>query len=628
MDQHEQGKLFSDFPPVSTEEWEQRIIADLKGADYQKKLIWFPDEGFEVRPYYREEDLAGLGTSRVLPGEPPYIRGVRSGRNDWIIRQDFREEEPSEINAQIREAAGKGVNGIGIRAGKISTHKQMSEALSGLDVEKTEVNFTSGLSYPLTLELFIYELMHRGVNREKVTGSINFDPIGYLLLHGKYYQTWQQNLEEGAYLLETIANKLPAYRAITINAAFFQNAGSTLVQELAFGLASACEYLTGFTSKGFTVDQVAPYMQLSFATGPNYFMEIAKLRAARWLWTRLTEQYSPAVAESSRVFLHAATARWNKSVYDPYVNMLRTTTEGMSAILGNADSVTIESFNSASGIPGPFSMRIARNQQLVLKEEAYLDKVTDPAAGSYYIEKLTHTLATHAWDLFKKVESMGGLLQCIDSGFIRGEIAVSRKKKEDDIARRRLIILGTNQYPNPQESFPTESLPVTSHTVEEGVSPHLPPFRAAASFEAVRLATEKFVEAGNKRPSVFLLTMGNLAMLRARAGFATNFLGCAGYDIIDNPGFATAAEGVTAALDSGAGIVVICSSDEEYPMLVPEILSGFRQAGRIPFVVVAGYPKEQIETFTNEGVREFIHVRSDLLATLQRFHNHLGISGS
>lgn len=628
MDQHEQGKLFSEFPPVSTEEWEQRIITDLKGADYQKKLIWFPDEGFEVRPYYREEDMAGLETSGAVPGETPYIRGSRSQRNDWIIRQDFTEEEPSEINRQIREATVKGVNGVGIRAGKINTHKQMSEALSGLDIEKTEVNFISGPSYPLTLELFIYELMHRGTGRELVRGSINFDPAGYLLLHGKFYQTWQQNLEEGAYLLETIANKLPSFRAITINAGLFQNAGSTLVQELAFGLASACEYLAGFTDKGFSVDQVAPYMQISFATGPNYFLEIAKLRAARWLWARMVEPFAPALPKSCRVFLHSGTAKWNKSMYDPYVNMLRTTTEGMSSILGNADSVTIDPFNPAAGVADTFSLRIARNQQLVLKEEAYLDKIIDPSAGSYYIEKLTHTLATHAWDLFKKVESMGGLLQCIDSGFIRQEVALSRKKKEEDIARRRLILLGTNQFPNLQETLGSDTIPSGSDPAMDGAVPHVPPFRAASSFETIRIATERHVKSGNKRPSVFLLTMGNLAMLRARAGFATNFLGCAGYEIIDNPGFATAADGVAAALASGAGIVVICSSDEEYPVLVPDILLGFRQAGKMPMVVVAGYPKEHIEAFTAAGVGEFIHVRSDLLATLQRFHQYLSISGS
>lgn len=628
MDQHEQGKLFSEFPPVSTEEWEQRINADLKGADYRKKLVWLPDEGFEVRPYYREEDLEGLGTSGVVPGESPYIRGSRSQRNDWIIRQDFSEEDPSEINGQIREATAKGVNGVGIRAGKINTHRQMSEALAGLNIEKTEVNFTSSPSYPLTLELFIYELMHRGTARELIRGSINFDPTGYLLLHGKYYQTWQQNLEEGAYLLETVANKLPSFRAVTINAGFFQDAGSTLVQELAFGLASACEYLAGFTDKGFPVDQVAPYMQISFATGPDYFMEIAKLRAARWLWTRMVEPFAPVLPESCRIFLHSTTAGWNKSVYDPYVNMLRTTTEGMSSILGNADSVNIDPFNKSFGTPDPFSLRIARNQQLVLKEEAYFDKIIDPSAGSYYIENLTHSLASHAWDLFRKVESMGGLLQCIESGFIRQEVAVSRKKKEKDIAGRRLILLGTNQFPNLQESVASVTIPTGFEPVADGAFPHLPPFRAAASFEAIRIATEKHVQSGNKRPSVFLLTMGNLAMLRARAGFATNFLGCAGYEIIDNPGFATAADGVAAALASGAGIVVICSSDEEYPVIVPEILLGFRQAGRMPMVVVAGYPKEHIETLTSAGVGEFIHVRSDLLASLQRFNQYLSISGS
>jgi methylmalonyl-CoA mutase len=625
MDSTEQTRLFSEFPPVGTETWEARILADLKGADYQKRLIWKTYDGIAVKPYYRSADLEGIGYLGVPPDEVPYVRGTRVDAQSWSIRQDFKELDIKSLNEQMKSAISKGVDAVGIRVAQINTHKQMEELLEGVDLKDISINFISSPSYPLTLELFIYQVMHRDIPHHMPKGSLNFDPIGYLLRRGEFYANWQQNLEEAEYLIQTVGKKLPSFKAVSINAHYFQDAGSTLVQELAFGLASACEYLAGLTDKGLTIDQVAPYMQFSFATGPHYFLEIAKLRAARLLWNRMVEQFHPKDPESSKIQIHSATAKWNKSLFDPYVNMLRTTTEGMSAILGNADSVTIDPFNALYQDPDDFSARIARNQQLVLREESYLDKVVDPAAGSYYIEKLTSDMATHAWDLFRSVEKAGGLLECIRSGFIQEEVATSRKEKEEDVAQRRLVLLGTNQFPNLTEKVVITDIEEPSNVPETTVIQKLNPYRAAAGFESLRIATEKFVANGNQRPKVFLFTMGNLAMLRARAGFATNFFGCAGYEIIDNPGFATIQEGVSAFAENPSALLVICSSDEEYPGIVPGITEAVKHLPSIPLVVLAGYPKEQIESFRQAGVMEFIHLRSDLYATLKRFQNLLGI---
>ena len=626
MEHNEQTKLFSEFPPVSTSAWEQKILTDLKGADYNKKLVWKTGEGFDVNPYYRAENLQGLEYLKALPDGSPYVRGLRKENNDWIVRQDFYSADPEESNAQALDATLKGVGAIGLRASDVTTHKQMSRLLAGIDFNKTGINFISSQSYPLTLELFIYEVGHRGEGGEKVHGSINFDPISYLLLHGDFYVNWNHNLEETEYLLNTIQQRVPQFKAITVNGHYFQNAGSSLVQELAFSLNSANEYLAGLTEKGFSVDDVAPLIQFSLGIGSNYFMEIAKLRAARLLWTRMVEQYQPKRDESLKLFIHATSALWNKSIYDPYVNMLRTTTEGMSAALGNADSVTILPFDASYKDSDEISRRIAHNQQFVLKEESYLDKIIDPAGGSYYIENLTHAIAHHAWDLFKEVEIRGGMIECIKSGYIQDEVQRSRMQKEMDVARRKIVILGTNQFPNIHETMSD----MIQHPGKVAASApasfkKLTPFRAAQAFEDVRLATERYVKNGNSRPSVFLFTMGNLAMLRARAGFAANFFGCAGYDIVDNQGFATIDEGVEAALNSKAQIVVICSSDEDYAEIVPEIAGKLKQAGSSINIVVAGYPKELINGFKSAGVSDFIHVRSNLLDTLRDFQSRLGI---
>ncbi len=626
MEYNEQTKLFSEFPPVSTAAWEEKIFADLKGADYTKKLVWETGEGFDVKPYYRAEDLQGLEYLNALPDKSPFVRGLRKDNNDWIVRQDFYSADVESSNALALDAISKGVGSVGLNAREVTTHKQMSRLLAGIDFNKTGINFISSQSYPLTLELFIYEISHRESGGEKIHGSINFDPISFLLLHGDFYADWQHNLDETEYLLHTIQQHVPHFKAITVNGHYFQNAGSSLVQELAFSLASANEYLAALTEKGFSADTVAPQIQFSLGIGSNYFMEIAKLRAARLLWTRMVEQYQPTREESLRLFIHTTSALWNKSVYDPYVNMLRTTTEGMSAAIGNADSVSILPFDASYKDSDEISRRIAHNQQFVLKEESYLDKIVDPAGGSYYIENLTHAIAHHAWDLFKEVEIRGGMIECIKSGYIQDEVQRSRMQKEMDVARRKIVILGTNQFPNIHE---TMSDMIQHHDKVAASAPasykKLTPFRAAQSFEEVRLATEQYVKNGNNRPSVFLFTMGNLAMLRARAGFAANFFGCAGYDILDNQGFATIDEGVEAALNSKAQIVVICSSDEDYAVIVPEIAGKLKQAGSSINIVVAGYPKELINGFKSAGVVDFIHVRSNLLETLRDFQGRLGI---
>jgi methylmalonyl-CoA mutase len=624
--QDKNEKLFPEFPPVSTKEWEEKINTDLKGADYEKKLIWKTDEGFSVRPYYRSEDLDNLNYLNVLPGETPFVRGIRKENNHWAIRQDIPVETIAEANQIARDAVKKGATAIGFKVKEVTTHKQMNMLLDGIDVTKTGIHFISSRSYPLTLELFIYEITHRGIDASQITGSMNFDAISYLLLHGDFYNSRASNLDEAEYLIQTVHKKLPGFRAITINGSLFSNAGATIVQELAYSLASANEYLNDLTGKGLTIDEVAGKLFFSFGIGSNYFMEIAKLRAARLLWSTLVKQYKPKSEETLKMYIHSSTSRWNKSVYDPYVNMLRTTTEGMSAALGNADSITVLPFDIPFREEDEFSRRIARNQQLILKEEAYLDKIVDPASGSYYIENLTHSIATHAWNRFREIEEKGGFIECIKQGMIQDELAETSRKKEMDIVQRKTVFLGTNQYPNLNEKM-LDSIQITAQDNQESSSKYkkIRLHRGAESFENVRLATERYIRKGNKRPSVFLLQIGNLAMRKARAAFTTNFFGCAGYEIIDNQGFATTNDATAAVKVASPNIVVICSSDEEYATLGGPVASDVKKAIPGVQVVVAGYPKDILETLKTAGVDDFIHVRSNVLETLKKFNTQFGI---
>jgi methylmalonyl-CoA mutase len=627
MDKNDQNKkLFSEFPPVSTSQWEEKIKADLKGADYDKKLIWKTDEGINIKPYYRSEDLEGLEYLVANPGERPFVRGVKQDNNNWIIRQDIYSEDITEANRIAIDAVTRGAGAIGLMAKEITTHKQLQQLLTGIDITKTGINFIASRSYPLTLELLIYEIAHRGIEGVKIQGSLNFDPVSYILLHGDFYQSKQSNMDEAEYLVKTIHKRIPGFHGLTINGQLFQNAGATLVQELAFSLASGNEYMSDLTTKGLPAGQVADSILFSFGIGSNYFMEIAKLRAARLLWSAITGQYLPDSPESSRMFIHSTTSLWNKTVYDPYVNLLRTTTEGMAAAIGNTDSMSILPFDFPYKDESEISRRIARNQQLILKEEAYLDKIIDPAAGSYYIESLTHSIATHAWELFKVIEEKGGLIECIKDGFVQDEIEKACHKKDMDIAQRKIVILGTNQYANPLESV-SQNIEKLQGTFNNEPSPFkkLKIYRGARAFEEVRLATETAVASGKKKPSVFLFTTGNTAMRKARATFATNFFGCAGYEILDNPGFKSVEEGIRAALASKAEIIVVCSSDEEYAAITPVVCQGIKTGNTETMIFVAGYPKDQVDKLKSDGVDDFIHIRTNVLEFLSDLQKKFGI---
>ena len=628
------GGLFSEFPPVSTQQWEEKIIQDLKGADYDKKLIWNTEEGFKVKPYYRAEDLEKInGLLSSLPGSYPFIRGAKSESNNWLIAQNIETSDISKANFLIKDATSRGADAVLINASEIKTGSDVKALLNGVDLEKVTLLFNSAPSYENLFTDIEEAITASGFDISKVKGVFDFDPLSYVLINGNFYNSEEGDLLEGAQLIKDAQQILPGFKVLSVNGQFFHNAGSTLVQELAFSLAAGNEYLSWYTSKGFNVDEVASQMTFVFATGGNYFMEIAKLRAARLLWARIVNEYKPGKIESAAMFIHSMTANWNKSIYDPYVNMLRTTTEAMSAALGKADIISVLPFNMNYQEPDDFSLRISRNQQIILKEESSLDKVVDPSAGSYYIESLTASLAEHGWQLFLKIEEMGGMLQAMKLGFIQDTITATAKEKKDAVANRRTLVLGTNQHPNLNENMleklQAETEEESDDFEEEIIKEHkfktIEIGRAVDEFEDLRLATEIWENEGNKRPVVFMYTFGNLAMRKARAAFSTGFFGSAGYKIIDNLGFASIEDGLKAIGESQADIVVLCSSDEEYAELAADYTTKIKEAYPNAIVVVAGYPKELLDTLKAAGVDEFIHVRSNLLNTLYDFQRKLEI---
>ena len=617
----EDNKLFSEFPPVSTEKWEEVINKDLKGADYEKKLVWRTIEGFKVKPYYRAEDLEGLEYLDANPGEKPFTRGKHVADNVWEVRQDIHVQNPAEANRIAIDAVERGATSLGFCAKQITTIDDMATLLKGIYINAVSINFMCSKDYLSLLKLYVEYARREGYDPKELCGSTDFDMFRFALAHGKFHRGEEGDLQAAKELVEYAHEALPKFRVLTINGQLLHNAGSNIVQELGFSLAAANELVARLTDMGCKAHRVASRIQLSVGVGSTYFMEIAKIRAARLLWSKIVEQYKPECDCAYKLFINATTSRWNQSVYDRYVNMLRSTTEAMSSAVAGADSISVLPFDNAYKEADDFGYRIARNQQLLLKEESYLDKIVDPAAGSYYIENLTNEIARGAWEHFLKVEQAGGYCKALRAGLVQDEVMETARKRDLDIATRKTTILGTNQYPNLLEKMGDKVGHEEKHCCcccEQGDEVRmLKPYRGAEAFEQLRLQTEHAA----RRPKVFLLTYGNLTMRKARSGFATNFFGVAGYEIIDNPGFTTPEEGAKAALESGADVVVLCSSDDEYAELTKPVCDMLK--GKVKSLVLAGFPKEMVETYKGYGIDEFIHVKTNVLDCLTNFQKQL-----
>ncbi|MBD5184527.1 MAG: methylmalonyl-CoA mutase small subunit [Bacteroidales bacterium] len=610
--------LFDMFSPVSAEDWKAKITVDLKGADFDKKLVWRTNEGFNVQPYYRREDIEGLPAIETLPGEFPYLRGTRDN-NDWLIRQRVQGKTAEEMNTHARHILDRGVESLGIvLRGEVSA-EDLKEILKDVDLKKVEVNIECCPGKAVQVAEELVKLVKEAGAENEFRGAIDYNPFRRLLKHGLPFP--KDAVKEGLDLYNAVKD-VKGLRCFAVDSYMFNNCGAYITQELGYALAWGAEWLTLMTEAGMTVDEVANRVKFNMGISSNYFMELAKFRAGRMLWAEIVKAYNPAGEDACKMMVHAVTSKFNMTLFDSHVNLLRTMTETMSAALAGVDSIETLAFDECYTTPDEFSERIARNQQVLLREESHLNKVVDPAGGSYYIETLTASIAAQAWKVFNEIEDKGGFDAMLKSGELQAKVNESGVKRHMDVARRKEILLGTNQYPNFNETA-LDKAKEEAHKcncgcaaeVADGAVEYLNNDRAASQFEQIRLDTER----ASHRPKVFMLTIGNLAMRLARAQFSANFFGCAGYEIIDNIGFNTVKEGVDAAVEQGADVVVLCSSDDEYAQYAPEAFKELQ--GRALFVV-AGAPA-CMEDLKAEGIENFIHVRVNVLDTLTEFNAKL-----
>lgn len=611
-------KLFAEFAPTTTEEWMEKITVDLKGADFAKKLVWRTNEGFNVQPFYRLEDIEGLAATKSLPGEFPFVRGNKKDNNKWFVRQNICVCCPKEANEKAKYILERGADSLGFCIKADDVKADFIETLLEGICPCVELNFNTCLTKVVELaNILVAYFTKKGYNLDELKGSINCDPMNKMISNGKNVGDFVPTLVALIAALEP----LKGYRCVTVNAVSLNNAGSYICQELGYALAWGAEYLNLLTEAGVSADKAAKAIKFNFGISGNYFFEIAKFRAARLLWANIVKAYEPACDCACKMAVHAETSQFNMTVFDAHVNLLRSQTEAMSAAIAGVDSISVVPFDKTYETPDDFSERLARNQQLLLKEESHMDKIVDPAAGSYYIETLTASIAAEAWKLFLAVEEDGGFLAQAKAGKVQEAVNASGKARREAVSKRKEILLGTNQYPNFNElangKEPVQCCCKGACECGEPEYEKLSFQRAASEFEALRLQTEK----SGRRPKAFMLTIGNLAMRQARAQFSCNFLACAGYQVIDNLGFKTVEEGIEAAMKAEADIVVLCSSDDEYAEYA---IPAFQALNGRALYIVAGAPA-CMEDLKAAGIEHFIHVRCNVLDTLKNFNAILGI---
>jgi methylmalonyl-CoA mutase len=561
-------RLLEEFPPVSTTEWQSAIVRDLKGADPEKRLTWRTDEGLEVRPFYRAEDLTELACVDTLPGVFPYRRGARA-TGEWQIREEIDAANAEEANRMACAAVAAGAEGIAFSGISVGSAGELETLLRGFDEIPVHLVRAS--------ELLIRMLIERR-NETPYTAGIS---------------TGCDALTSVEFATETIWTVPAGLVPFTIHGAAFAEAGATAVEEGGFALAAGVDFLAALAERGVDVNHAAAALEFSFAVGSNYFFEIAKFRAFRMLWARAVESFG-GTHEAARARIVAHTSKWNKTVYDPHVNILRTTTEAMAAVLGGADAVTVTPFDACYQAPDEASRRLARNTQLLLKHEAWLGSVADAGGGSYALETITDFLARESWRVFQNIEARGGFRKAQSEGMIAQALERSLAAREQAVASRRRVLVGANQFANPAER-------VLGRIDEQRAKADL---RGARTYEELRLRTERHAAKGGKTPRILLAEIGDVKMRAARANFAANFFACAGFTTQVRR-FKKAEE----IAEADADLIVLCSADAEYAVLAGDLMPKLKALGRETRVMVAGNP-ENAEELRAMGIADFVHVRS------------------
>mgnify|MGYP003972146273 CR=1 FL=1 len=701
-------KLLEEFSAPDFKKWLELVDSQLKGVPFEKKLVTKTIEGLPIQPIYLKKDARQLSA----PGQFPYTRSSKASGslvNKWEVSQRINCPTAKQFNEAIKNDIENGITcinlvldqagrsgydpevGVQEKVGKgglsISVNEDIETALYNIDFSDQPFQIDAGVSTVPFLGLLFANLKKQNVLAKNLKGNVIFDPLSILAVNSDLRLPLENLYDQIVNLTKWAKNKAPDLKTLGIDSRPYLEGGGSAVQELAFSVATAVEYLRELQNRGLTINEVASNISFTVATGSDFFMEIAKLRALRSIWANVVKAFDGNIA-SQKATIYSCSARYNKTIHDPTVNMLRNTTEAFSSILGGCDVLSVEPFNDIQGQADAFSRRIARNTQLVLKEECAGDKVVDPVGGSWFVENLTSELAETAWNLFQEIEKLGGMTAALKAGFPQKTIKETHVKRSRELAQLKIVSVGTNKYANLEEApesyrvkeveqfanlrieqlrvikekksgtIELEQLSNITEDVFKDASKFMDKIMLAASKHASlgdmvkalqRESGEKFsvnpitIQRGTKEyeilrenalafkkqngdlPKVFLANMGPLRQHKARADFTTGFLEPGGFQIMSNDGFDNVADAIEATISSGANIVVMCSTDDTYPELVPEFTKSLKTQQPGMTIVIAGYPKDHIEHFKDIGVDTFIHLKANNLELLKIFHQKAGV---
>jgi methylmalonyl-CoA mutase len=688
-----QDKLLAEFPDVTYESWREQVEKDLKGADFDKRLVTRTLEGLVVQPLYTARDVVPAPDRDPggFAGLPPYQRGASAVGNHaarWDIRAEQQAPELARAKTDIAEDLAGGARSLWLRfdararlsdsaeaaaAGGLTCRSRADLAALLADVDLARVSVTLDAGGNAALAALFFSLADaRGVARSSLRGSLGCDPLGALARDGA--------LPHGLPAARSLFGELASYshrqdapqlRAAEVSTLAYHDAGASGTQELAYALATGLEYLRWAMDAGLSINAGSAQLGFSIGVAGDLFLEIAKLRALRLCWAKLVAACG-GDAGAQNMQLHAVTSRRTKTQRDPWVNILRTTSETFAAMVGGADALTTRGFDELLGVSDGFARRIARNVQTILNEEAHVTHVADAGGGSYYIDALTDQLARGAWQLFQGIEQRGGMASALSSGSVAKEIAELAAKRAAGLAKRSSAIIGVSEFANLSEepvlrpqpnalapqrapegpqptaalaklkaAGPGERIAAAIEAGAQGASldqltralsgtgaavrcEALPVRRHAEPFEALRARSEQKAKAGQP-PTAFLCNLGAIPQHKARASFATGFLNAGGIAVLDNEGFGTPELAAAAFAASGCKLCVICGSDAQYPEWVPKLLPLLRERGATQ-IVLAGRPGEHEAAFTAQGVTHFIYMGLDVVATLGQLLDRLGVT--
>ena len=714
-DKNEQKKeleqvSFAEFVAPDYEEWKTEAIAALKGGAFEKKLLTKTYEGITLEPMYTMEMAPSPDTISNLPGMEDYMRGTKYlGYMDqpWLISQKVDDPIPlnankliknelkkgsTAINIMLDEATKDGKNGFAInnyevKGGvSITTIEDAYEIFSEIDLSQYELYINAGGNNSLIIGLLEGMLVANSRKSSDLHGLIGANPLGELASKGRLPSSLNSMYDELAKVVKWSQRNTPELRTILIDGQVFSDGGASAVQELGYCLATGISYIRALQQRGLEVNVICKQIQFNFSLGAIFFMEISKIRAARKLWKQIVESFG-GNEESQKMIIHATTANFNKSVYDPYVNMLRTTTEAFSGVVGGVDSMEVQPFDSAIRLGDDFSRRIARNTQIMLQNECNLLQPIDPAGGSWYIETLTKQVADKAWLVLQTVEESGGMEEALKAGSVQADIENVLEQRFKALEKRVDKVVGINMYANMLEEL-LEANQLNGHALAEErtiaikefisdideqyrdeklaelkeclvnnspmyMSVLSNAFAAGATLNDVakiiydepfviecniakHRLTEKFEELRNKAKlyknntgenlKVFLANMGKIPQHKARADFSTGFVEVGGFEVLKNDGFMTIEEAAKAAQESGALATIICSTDDTYPEIVPVLTKMIKENNENMIVLLAGAPAPEFEKiYLDAGIDEFIHVRANCYNILTWLQSKGGI---